>query len=138
MHCHVCVCVCCRSLAVGTKTGYKLFSLTMVEKLDCIHESGQYVALLLQVLRQCGLNICLHSVNNYISVKSLRNANFPRQSGSLYNMVHSEGLLRHVMYSVLFGITTMTGDTATSCTPLLDVKEIVVSATNRGQKTHAN
>lgn len=33
--------VCCRSLAVGTKTGYKLFSLTTVEKLDCIHESGQ-------------------------------------------------------------------------------------------------
>ncbi|KAM6913667.1 WD repeat domain phosphoinositide-interacting protein 1 isoform 2-T2 [Lycodopsis pacificus] len=27
------------SLALGTKTGYKLFSLTMVEKLDCIHES---------------------------------------------------------------------------------------------------
>ncbi|XP_024920304.1 WD repeat domain phosphoinositide-interacting protein 1-like [Cynoglossus semilaevis] len=27
------------SLAVGTKSGYKLFSLTMVEKLDCIHES---------------------------------------------------------------------------------------------------
>ncbi|XP_029692461.1 WD repeat domain phosphoinositide-interacting protein 1 isoform X2 [Takifugu rubripes] len=27
------------SLAVGTKTGYKLFSLTTVEKLDCIHES---------------------------------------------------------------------------------------------------
>ncbi|XP_029293039.1 WD repeat domain phosphoinositide-interacting protein 1 isoform X2 [Cottoperca gobio] len=26
------------SLALGTKTGYKLFSLTMVEKLDCIHE----------------------------------------------------------------------------------------------------
>ncbi|XP_053299312.1 WD repeat domain phosphoinositide-interacting protein 1 isoform X1 [Pleuronectes platessa] len=27
------------SLALGTKIGYKLFSLTMVEKLDCIHES---------------------------------------------------------------------------------------------------
>nr|XP_046271510.1 WD repeat domain phosphoinositide-interacting protein 1 isoform X2 [Scatophagus argus] len=27
------------SLALGTKTGYKLFSLTVVEKLDCIHES---------------------------------------------------------------------------------------------------
>ncbi|KAM4634826.1 WD repeat domain phosphoinositide-interacting protein 1 isoform 2-T2 [Polymixia lowei] len=27
------------SLAVGTKLGYKLFSLTLVEKLDCIHES---------------------------------------------------------------------------------------------------
>uniref|UniRef100_A0A672ZA05 WD repeat domain phosphoinositide-interacting protein 1-like n=1 Tax=Sphaeramia orbicularis TaxID=375764 RepID=A0A672ZA05_9TELE len=27
------------SLALGTRTGYKLFSLTMVEKLDCIHES---------------------------------------------------------------------------------------------------
>ncbi|XP_037647892.1 WD repeat domain phosphoinositide-interacting protein 1 isoform X2 [Sebastes umbrosus] len=27
------------SLALGTKTGYKLFSLTMVDKLDCIHES---------------------------------------------------------------------------------------------------
>ncbi|XP_059203903.1 WD repeat domain phosphoinositide-interacting protein 1 isoform X2 [Centropristis striata] len=27
------------SLALGTKTGYKLFSLTTVEKLDCIHES---------------------------------------------------------------------------------------------------
>uniref|UniRef100_A0A8D0A3U5 WD repeat domain, phosphoinositide interacting 1 n=1 Tax=Sander lucioperca TaxID=283035 RepID=A0A8D0A3U5_SANLU len=27
------------SLALGTETGYKLFSLTMVEKLDCIHES---------------------------------------------------------------------------------------------------
>lgn len=85
----MCLCVCCRSLAVGTKTGYKLFSLTMVEKLDCIHESGQYVALLLWVLRQCGLNICLHLVNNYISVKRLCNANFPRQSGLLYNMVHS-------------------------------------------------
>ncbi|XP_071777471.2 WD repeat domain phosphoinositide-interacting protein 1 isoform X1 [Centroberyx gerrardi] len=29
------------SLAVGTKTGYKLFSLTMVDKLDCIHESAE-------------------------------------------------------------------------------------------------
>ncbi|XP_028268414.1 WD repeat domain phosphoinositide-interacting protein 1 [Parambassis ranga] len=29
------------SLAVGTRTGYKLFSLTMVEKLDCIHESAE-------------------------------------------------------------------------------------------------
>ncbi|XP_008288447.1 WD repeat domain phosphoinositide-interacting protein 1-like isoform X2 [Stegastes partitus] len=27
------------SLALGTRTGYKLFSLTTVEKLDCIHES---------------------------------------------------------------------------------------------------
>ncbi|KAM4531876.1 WD repeat domain phosphoinositide-interacting protein 1 isoform 2-T2 [Odontesthes bonariensis] len=27
------------SLALGTKTGYKLFSLSMVESLDCIHES---------------------------------------------------------------------------------------------------
>ncbi|XP_054615091.1 WD repeat domain phosphoinositide-interacting protein 1-like isoform X2 [Dunckerocampus dactyliophorus] len=27
------------SLALGTKTGYKLFSLTVVDKLDCIHES---------------------------------------------------------------------------------------------------
>ncbi|XP_070712204.1 WD repeat domain phosphoinositide-interacting protein 1 isoform X2 [Pempheris klunzingeri] len=27
------------SLALGTPTGYKLFSLTMVENLDCIHES---------------------------------------------------------------------------------------------------
>ncbi|XP_061604169.1 WD repeat domain phosphoinositide-interacting protein 1 isoform X3 [Phyllopteryx taeniolatus] len=27
------------SLALGTKTGYKLFSLTTVDKLDCIHES---------------------------------------------------------------------------------------------------
>ncbi|XP_056143713.1 WD repeat domain phosphoinositide-interacting protein 1 isoform X2 [Lampris incognitus] len=27
------------SLAVGTKTGYRLFSLTLVDKLDCIHES---------------------------------------------------------------------------------------------------
>ncbi|XP_037113561.1 WD repeat domain phosphoinositide-interacting protein 1 isoform X2 [Syngnathus acus] len=27
------------SLALGTKTGYKLFSLTAVDKLDCIHES---------------------------------------------------------------------------------------------------
>lgn len=71
----MCLYVCCRSLAVGTKTGYKLFSLTMVEKLDCIHESGQYVALLLQVLRQCGLNICLHLVNNYISLKRLCDAN---------------------------------------------------------------
>lgn len=42
---YVFVCVYCRSLALGTKTGYKLFSLTMVEKLDCIHESGQYVGL---------------------------------------------------------------------------------------------
>uniref|UniRef100_A0A3Q2CDA9 WD repeat domain, phosphoinositide interacting 1 n=1 Tax=Cyprinodon variegatus TaxID=28743 RepID=A0A3Q2CDA9_CYPVA len=31
--------VCCRSLALGTRSGYKLFSLTSVEKLDCIHES---------------------------------------------------------------------------------------------------
>nr|XP_057905614.1 WD repeat domain phosphoinositide-interacting protein 1 isoform X3 [Doryrhamphus excisus] len=29
------------SLALGTKTGYKLFSLTMVDKLDCIHESAE-------------------------------------------------------------------------------------------------
>uniref|UniRef100_A0AAQ6AGT8 WD repeat domain, phosphoinositide interacting 1 n=1 Tax=Amphiprion ocellaris TaxID=80972 RepID=A0AAQ6AGT8_AMPOC len=29
------------SLALGTRTGYKLFSLTMVEKLDCIHESAE-------------------------------------------------------------------------------------------------
>ncbi|XP_068193760.1 WD repeat domain phosphoinositide-interacting protein 1 isoform X2 [Antennarius striatus] len=28
------------SLALGTNTGYKLFSLTTVDKLDCIHESG--------------------------------------------------------------------------------------------------
>ncbi|CAG5898534.1 unnamed protein product [Menidia menidia] len=27
------------SLALGTRTGYKLFSLTMAEKVDCIHES---------------------------------------------------------------------------------------------------
>ncbi|KAG1968342.1 WD repeat domain phosphoinositide-interacting protein [Pimephales promelas] len=29
------------SLAVGTKTGYKLFSVTSVDKLDCIHESTE-------------------------------------------------------------------------------------------------
>uniref|UniRef100_A0A672Q8T8 WD repeat domain phosphoinositide-interacting protein 1-like n=1 Tax=Sinocyclocheilus grahami TaxID=75366 RepID=A0A672Q8T8_SINGR len=30
-----------RSLAVGTKTGYRLFSVTSVDKLDCIHESTE-------------------------------------------------------------------------------------------------
>lgn len=30
----------CRSLSVGTKTGYRLFSVTAVDKLDCIHEGG--------------------------------------------------------------------------------------------------
>nr|XP_033944935.1 WD repeat domain phosphoinositide-interacting protein 1 isoform X3 [Pseudochaenichthys georgianus] len=29
------------SLAVGTKTGYKLFSLTKVDRLDCLHESAE-------------------------------------------------------------------------------------------------
>lgn len=29
------------SLAVGTKTGYRLFSVTSVDKLDCIHESAE-------------------------------------------------------------------------------------------------
>uniref|UniRef100_A0A4W6DLK6 WD repeat domain, phosphoinositide interacting 1 n=1 Tax=Lates calcarifer TaxID=8187 RepID=A0A4W6DLK6_LATCA len=29
---------CCVSLSVGTKTGYRLFSVTAVDKLDCIHE----------------------------------------------------------------------------------------------------
>lgn len=29
-----------RSLSVGTKTGYRLFSVTGVDKLDCIHEGG--------------------------------------------------------------------------------------------------
>ncbi|MFT7804230.1 WD repeat domain phosphoinositide-interacting protein 1 isoform X1 [Arapaima gigas] len=29
------------SLAVGTKTGYKLFSVTSVDRLDCIHESAE-------------------------------------------------------------------------------------------------
>uniref|UniRef100_A0AAQ5ZY81 WD repeat domain, phosphoinositide interacting 1 n=1 Tax=Amphiprion ocellaris TaxID=80972 RepID=A0AAQ5ZY81_AMPOC len=35
-----CVCVCFHSssLSVGTKTGYRLFSVTAVDKLDCIHE----------------------------------------------------------------------------------------------------
>uniref|UniRef100_A0A8K9XFK2 WD repeat domain, phosphoinositide interacting 1 n=1 Tax=Oncorhynchus mykiss TaxID=8022 RepID=A0A8K9XFK2_ONCMY len=39
--CYYCCCCCCvpRSLAVGTKTGYKLFSVTSVDKLDCIYES---------------------------------------------------------------------------------------------------
>lgn len=31
----------CRSLSVGTKTGYRLFSVTAVDKLDCIHEGGK-------------------------------------------------------------------------------------------------
>lgn len=43
IYCTDFVIMCCRSLAVGTKNGYKLFSLTTVEKLDCIHESGQYI-----------------------------------------------------------------------------------------------
>lgn len=29
------------SLAVGTKEGYRLFSVTAVDKLECIHESGK-------------------------------------------------------------------------------------------------
>ncbi|KAJ8246407.1 hypothetical protein GJAV_G00267400 [Gymnothorax javanicus] len=29
------------SLAVGTKTGYRLFSVTQVDRLDCIHESAE-------------------------------------------------------------------------------------------------
>lgn len=35
--------ICCnvRSLAVGTKEGYRLFSVTAVDKLECIHESGK-------------------------------------------------------------------------------------------------
>uniref|UniRef100_A0A671MDH5 WD repeat domain phosphoinositide-interacting protein 1-like n=1 Tax=Sinocyclocheilus anshuiensis TaxID=1608454 RepID=A0A671MDH5_9TELE len=32
---------CDKSLAVGTKTGYRLFSVTSVDKLDCIHESTE-------------------------------------------------------------------------------------------------
>lgn len=55
------VLVCCRSLAVGTKTGYKLFSLTTVEKLDCIHEGGQYRA-----------SNCPQLVQYYISAKQRR------------------------------------------------------------------
>lgn len=30
----------CRSLSVGIKTGYRLFSVTAVDKLDLIHEGG--------------------------------------------------------------------------------------------------
>lgn len=52
---------------MGTKTGYKLFSLTMVEKLDCIHESGQYGAL------TALLHIYPHLAYRYISLKKLCN-----------------------------------------------------------------
>jgi len=31
-----------RSLAAGTKTGYRLFSLSSVDKLENIYENGKY------------------------------------------------------------------------------------------------
>lgn len=68
------VVVYCRSLAVGTKTGYKLFSLTTVEKLDCIHESGQYGALSHLHLPTNYISIekqCCFSVTNWATVSSL-------------------------------------------------------------------
>lgn len=46
---------------MGTKTGYKLFSLTTVEKLDCIHESGQYGALIIHVYQ-----IITFQLNSYV------------------------------------------------------------------------
>ena len=35
---------CFRSLAVGTRTGYKLFSLNSADKLENIYENGEYVS----------------------------------------------------------------------------------------------
>uniref|UniRef100_A0A8C7VXM6 WD repeat domain, phosphoinositide interacting 1 n=1 Tax=Oncorhynchus mykiss TaxID=8022 RepID=A0A8C7VXM6_ONCMY len=35
------VSVCFRSLSVGTKSGYRLFSVTSVDKMDCIHEGAE-------------------------------------------------------------------------------------------------
>lgn len=68
------VLVYCRSLAVGTKTGYKLFSLTTVEKLDCIHESGQYGVLNRPRLPTNYISIkqqCYFSVTNWTNVSGL-------------------------------------------------------------------
>lgn len=71
----MCVCVYCRSLALGTKTGYKLFSLTMVEKLDCIHESGQYGALCFSMSY---IFIHVYNYNNYICAgkKGIKHTDF--------------------------------------------------------------
>ena len=33
--------ICSRSLAVGTKTGYRLYSLSSVDNLDQIYENGK-------------------------------------------------------------------------------------------------
>lgn len=39
-----CISVCFSSLAVGSKAGYKLFSLNSVEKLEEIYEYGKCLA----------------------------------------------------------------------------------------------
>ncbi|CAB1350225.1 unnamed protein product, partial [Coregonus sp. 'balchen'] len=71
------------SLAVGTKTGYKLFSVTSVDKLDCIYESETpdvYIHLVVVVSLSCptyerlplqeGTEICNYSYsNNILSVR---------------------------------------------------------------------
>ena len=41
----VCVCFFFRSLAVGTKNGYKLFSLSNIDKLENIYDSGKFAFL---------------------------------------------------------------------------------------------
>lgn len=68
----MCLCVYCRSLALGTKTGYKLFSLTMVEKLDCIHESGQYEALTLYFASVWAKYQFIFSGELHLSVKIIK------------------------------------------------------------------
>lgn len=55
---------------MGTKSGYRLFSVTAVDKLDCIHEGGRTLERFIirivahehvanNTVRQCKISICL-------------------------------------------------------------------------------
>ena len=55
-----------RSIAVGTKSGYKLFSLGSVDKLDSIYENGKFCLFVLLTVRMFTITyvklklVCIH------------------------------------------------------------------------------
>jgi len=55
--------LCCRSLTVGTRTGYKFYSLKSPQKLEKIYENCEIIRMLLHVL-QFASNVSANNFHN--------------------------------------------------------------------------
>ena len=95
-----------RSLAVGTKTGYRLFSVTSVDKLDCIHESGESIP-----IRVPAHADPVHQIRPSYSTRTEYNRNSTvSEKWISHSQIPSRFFLTHAINQLISPIASMASD----------------------------